>query len=304
MTTTIWRRTSAGLCVLLMLLAVLATGCNIFSWTHDEGGSSDAETLVQDARDALLDQKYSEALQYARKGIENDPAPMKYPELRWIGASAVLAESGVNLSQLMNALSNSSGTFKASGGGTPHIADTYQILNLTTEELLALASSCPQALAFLAEVLDALANGDITPQDIIGFQFDIELGFGVSSLMTAFLTVIDEDNSLDNGFVQNPDIKIYVLDNGAYAITDASGMPIDPTPYVCPLWPELCGALLGINQAYATATLPNAWGDVSCGPGSVGPLYGTPDENYVIGQVLRFVHDGLSLLTQTVTCTP
>jgi hypothetical protein len=307
MTSTIPRRTSGLVLVCLLLLSVTTTGCNIFSWTHDEGGSSDSETLVQDARDALLDQKYAEALAYAKKGIENDPAPMQYPELRWIGASAALSDAGVNLSQILNALTDQGINPKAAPETAPRIAEAYQILNLSTEELLALASSCPLAVEWLGQVLDALANGDITPQDVIGLQFDIELGFGISSLMTSFLTVIDEDNDLSNGFVQNPDLQIWVGDNGEYAFLDSLGQPVDPAPYVCPagahsVWPLLCDALVGLNEAYATAILPDTWQVLDCTNGTIPPLLQAPNEDYIIGQVLRFVHEGLRLLTQTVTC--
>jgi hypothetical protein len=292
------RRTGSNLLLGVLAMAVLTTGCNIFSWTHDEGGSSSSDTLARDARDALLDGKFSEALEYAKKGIENDPPPMQQPLLRWIAASAVLGESGVNLSALMNSLSNPNAG-KAGTDGIPGIAEQYQILNLTAQELLALAQSCPQAVAFLSEVLDALRNGDITPADIIGYQFDIELGFSIASLMTAFLSALDMDQDLTNGFIQNPDVQIWADTNGGYRFT-YQGNDADPfikANLICPLWHLYCDALLGLNLAYATAILPATWGPVTCSPTGVGPLPGTPDETYIIGQVLDFAHKGITALS-------
>ena len=306
MTSMIHRRAGSTLLVSLLLLSVLTTGCNIFSWTHDEGGSSNATTLAQDARAALLAGKYSEALEDAKKGIENDPAPMQEPELRWIAASAVLADAGVNMTSLMDALSNPNPT-KVGLGDTPGIATRYDLFNLGPADLLALAQSCPQALGFLAEVLDALRNGDITPADIIGLQFDIELGFSISSLMTAFLTALDENQNLLDGFVQNSFVTIWADTDGGYGF-DYTG-PGDPQTFireqlVCPLWDLYCGALIGLNQAYATAIAPAAWGPVTCTQAEVGSLPGTPDDSYIVGQILPFVHDGIAVLHLQYLQTP
>jgi hypothetical protein len=123
--------------------------------------------------------------------------------------------------------------------------------------------------------------------------------------MTGFLTAIDENRDLSDGFVQNPDLTIWV-NGSAYEFRYTGSDPnFIPNQVVCPLWADFCDALMGLNQAYATAILPEPWGEATCDDMGNVALDGTPDEGYIIGQVLRFVADGLSEIGQTyLPCTP
>ncbi|MFQ5598948.1 MAG: hypothetical protein ACE5G2_00180 [Candidatus Krumholzibacteriia bacterium] len=296
-------RGRGGPLLLLIPLALLIAGCNIFSWTHDEGGSDDPETLLQDAEDALLDRDWDQALQFARKGIELDPPPMRFPRLRYVAAQAVLGRADISISTYLSVFTNQSSPGKAGGGRLPGLA--YELLDLTPEELRAIAESCPQAVGFLREILDALEAGDIGPEDLLGIEFDVDVGFGVAALLTAFVTTLDEDHQLGNGFVRDSLVTIEAFDDGGYTFT--YGGPGDSDTFileelVCPLWvstggeASFCDALEGIYDAHRVALGIAAPVDLGCGCAGVGPLPVVPDESFIIGQVLSFVHAGIDRL--------
>lgn len=285
----------------LLLPGMLALGgCNIFSWTHDEGGSDDPETLLQDAEDALLDKDWDAALAAAEKGIKLDPK-LDYPRLRYVATQAVLGGAGISLSSYFDAFTSPSKPAVA-GADFPRLAG--ELLNLSLEELLAIAESCPQAVAFLAELIDGLETGQITPDDLLGIKFDVEVGFGVANLLTALITTLDEDQDLSNGFVKTAFVRIESNDAG---YTFAYTGPGDANTFVrtqllCPLWSQFCDALNGIYDAYRTATAPEGWPeDLTCTPAVVDAIPTNPplDDGYIIGQMLDFVRDGLALLRQT-----
>lgn len=282
-----WLRT-----VLAMAMCAVLAGCNIFDWTHDEGSSDDPETLLQDAEDALLDRDYARALQAAEKGIAQDPPPMRFPRLRYVATQAVLGQSGVSISSYLTAFTSRNAPAKAS---PLRPAAPYDLLNISEAELRAIATACPRAIEFLAQILDALQRGEITPADLAGIQFDVDLGFGIANLLVAFVTVLDADQNLANGFVLDPRVRILADDTGGYTL-QFSGP--DSDAYItctlfCPQRPLFCGALEGLWDAYRDAKGLGVPADIGCGGTGPSALPVTVDTSFLIGEVLQFVHTGL-----------
>ncbi|UCE03626.1 MAG: hypothetical protein JSW67_05425 [Candidatus Latescibacterota bacterium] len=305
-----WRRA-----VLALAVPAFLAGCNIFSWTHDEGSSDDPATLLKDAEDALLTQDYDEALQYAQKGIDNDPG-LGFPRLRYVAAQAVLGRADISIEDYLTVFTDESSLQKAGGSGAQLDAE---LLDMTLEELRALAEACPAAVAYLRELLDALEAGRIGAEDLLGIQFDVDLGFAISSLLTTFVTILDEDRNLDNGFTENPRITIMSGARGGYRLDYDCPDPTVPDcervfvrcELVCPLWyrsaPEraadprgasFCEALEGVYDAYRLAVGGDAPADIGCGETSLGPKPTPINEDFIIGQVLDFVYDGVERLFQ------
>ena len=304
-----WRRLLGCLLIPLLLPSALAlSGCNIFSWTHDEGSSDDPETLLQDAEDALLDQKWDEALAAAKKGIALDPN-LDVPRLRYVASQAVLGGAGVSVSSYYNVFTNQPkpGFAGKSDGGMPHVADVDTLLDISVDELIAIAQACPQSVAFLGELLTGLESGQITPADLLGIEFDVEIGFGIGALLSAFVTTLDVDQNLDNGFVLNNQVNLLYDDQLPGYLFSYTG-PGDPNTFIrqtllCPLWDTwFCPGLNALYDAYRTAATPEGWPeDMVCGVGGVGSIPTSPplDDSYVAGQILAYVQDGLALLQQT-----
>lgn len=275
-------------------LVLVVSGCNIFSWTHDEGSSDDPEVLLQDAEDALLDREYDKALQYAEKGIAQDPS-IGVPRLRYVAAQAVLGRGGISIASFLNAFTNQSGQPKP---GTRTAGGSYQLLNLSLAELQEIARSCPAAVRFLSEILQALEEGRVRPEDLSDILFDVNVGVGVGQLLTAFVTILDGDQDLSNGFTPTELVRLEADETGGYRIVYTG--PEDPVTYVrcnlwCPLRVLFCSALEGIHDAYSTAKgLPPD--DLCSGNGPVRPKPQLIDTEFVIGQVLDFTYDGVASL--------
>jgi hypothetical protein len=301
--------------VLALAIPIFLAGCNIFSWTHDEGSSDDPETLLKDAEDALLTKDYDEALQYAQKGIDNDPG-LGFPRLRYVAAQAVLARADISIEDYLAVFTDESLLQKAGESGAQLDSE---LLDLTLEELRAIAEACPAAVAYLRELLDALEAGRIGAEDLLGIQFDVDLGFAISSLLTAFVTILDEDRDLDNGFTDDPRITIEAGADGGYKLDYECPDPSVPDckrvfvrcELVCPLWyrsveeraadpdgASFCEALEGIYDAYRLAVGGDAPADIGCSETSLGPKPTPIDEDFIIGQVLDFVYDGIEGLFQ------
>jgi len=298
------RLASLRLAILTTAIALLCAGCNIFSWTHDEGSSNDPETLLADAEGALLKRDYDAALQYASKGIQNDPH-LAFPRLRYVASQAVLARAGISISDYFRVFTNR----KATADGR-HPVVRYDLLNLTAEELRTIASACPQATVYLRELIEGLQDGVITTAALAGARFDVDVGFAVGSLLTAFVTILDADQDLSNGFERHPDITIVADDFGGYDIEYTGTQPRDAfisCNLVCPLWSRapdavpgyasICEALEGIYDAYLTSVGadPDA-SAIGCTESSIGEKPASIDMSAIVGQMLDFVYDGVAAL--------
>ncbi len=300
-------------------IALVCVGCNIFSWTHDEGGSDDPETLLGDAEAALLRRDYDDALRFAEKGIANDPG-LQVPRLRYVASQAVLARSRISISDYFSVFTNQKARAKASGSpengpsgaGRSSPGDRMRsnhLLDLSLEELRAIASACPQAVAYLRELIEGLQDGSITSADLAGARFDVDAGFAVGSLLTAFVTILDIDQNLNNGFDQHPDVRIVADDAGGYDVEYTGTQPRDEfisCVLVCPLWSRppdsvpgfasICEALEGVYDAYLTAKGQSTTVDIGCTDTSMGPKPANIDTDIIVGQMLDFVYDGVRQL--------
>jgi nitrogen fixation-related uncharacterized protein len=292
--------------LLVSSVALLCVGCNIFSWTHDDGASDDPERLLEDAEDALLNRDWDDALQFAVKGIEKDPG-LEFPRLRYVAAQAVLARAGISISSYLNAFTNQTVRAKGSADGR-RLVVRDDLLNLTLEELQAIASACPQAVAYLRELVEGLENGTITNADLAGARFDVDVGFAVGSLLTAFVTILDADQDLTNGFERSDDIRIVTEESGGYDIVYTGTQPRDEfisNTLVCPLWSRppdavpgfasIMEALEGVYDAYLVAKGADTTTDIGCGP-ALGDKPLDIDTDIIVGQMLDFVYDGVAEL--------
>ncbi|HVP58467.1 MAG TPA: hypothetical protein VMU02_10240 [bacterium] len=242
----------------LILLVLLAGGCNLFSPFYDEGKSNDRDDIIGDVQAALERGEPDKAYEYASRGIE------KYPgcaSLYYLGAVAKVQSSDVGFTDFASMLRSEN---KGQGGYAAALSafqrglaqgDTTWFLDLSPDDLARMAGAFSVSYDYLDSVLTIIARpGGATKEEIEQFQGDSQLGLGISGLMKTMLTVLDQDHNLDNGFVLSPTIRAFRTATGGWSFTAT----LDPA-VICGAWDWLETGQEALYDHYRTVvggTLP------------------------------------------------
>ena len=280
--------------VLLLVVVLLLGGCNLFSPFYDEGKAESLDDTIGDVQAALERGEPDQAFKYALDGIE------KYPEsvtLHYLGAVAKVQTADVNFTDFASMIRDDDGDggYSASprlplGRGLA-VGDTTFFLDLSPDELAAMAAAFDTSYAFLKAAVDLIEAGEATDEELQEFGGDIHLGLGVAGLLKAVLTVIDVNHNLSDGFELHPTIRAYETPDG-WGFTAI----LDPA-VVCDAMPWLRVAQEALYDHYRSvvggAELPE---DI---PGSLVYVrlpWITPniDDGTLTGEIFAAVHNGIA----------
>ena len=110
-------RLGIPVCITLALLALVATGCNVYEGLYEEGDSDDATVLFEDARIALQQDRPEEAIEHLRKALVHVPdnEPLLRKQIQTKLASAVLEVQEINVLSLKRIADNLNGEATSQG---------------------------------------------------------------------------------------------------------------------------------------------------------------------------------------------
>jgi hypothetical protein len=182
----------------------------------------------------------------------------------------------------------------------PAAGDTTWFLDLSPEDLARMADGFSVSFAYLDSVIAIIGRGEATEQEVEDIQADSQLGLGISGLLKAILTVLDEDHDLANGFVLHPSISAYTTPDGGWSFTAS----LDPV-VICGAMPDLLVAQEALYDHYRGVV----GGDL---PADIPEDYiYRPTENWVnpwidedtlTGEFFGNVHDGISSFHEKYPC--
>lgn len=222
--------------VLLVLFTALL-GCensNIFSWSHEKGGDDSVEALAVDARSALIDGDYDEAIELYNKILEKDPDSS---DALYGLAAAELKEAGLDIADLLPKFlneENTSSSISVPGASQVSASDVENLLPAL--DFKKIEEGTRKAIAALEEIASGRADGTIPADDI-----DVNLNLAIAKVLhaAAFLlnkynVDIKEDFSVTNiNLISQADKDIVIaeiesaLDNNLYVITRLTDIDID-----------------------------------------------------------------------------
>jgi len=210
--------------LLLILVLLLAGGCNLFSPFHDEGKSDDLDDIVGDVEAALERGEPAKAYEYAVAGIEKHPESLA---LHYLGAVARVQSAEIGFSDF-SAIFRSDGD-DLDGGDMASVAvpfvrrvaqgDTVFFFELPDEELAGMADAFNTSFGLLESAAGLLGEGNVSAEDRANFEGDTYLGLGVSAVVTAMLTIIDQDRDLGDGFMRDPEAKVFETDEAGWGFS-------------------------------------------------------------------------------------
>lgn len=203
--------------ILLMLAVLVAGGCNLFSPFHDEGGSDNLDDIIGDVEAALERGEPDKAYQYAVEGIEKYPNSVS---LHYLGAVAAVQDAEIGFADFASMVRSGD-----EDDGEPYVAmlrawspaqgeTTFFFEDLSPEDLEAMAEAFNTSYGLLEAAIQLIEDGEVTPEELADFESDTRLGLGVSGLLKAVLTVLDQDHDLANGFSLDPSIDVFETESG------------------------------------------------------------------------------------------
>jgi hypothetical protein len=291
---------------ILALLLLAAGGCNLFSPFHDEGKSDDLDDIIGDVQAALERGEPDRAYQYAADGIEKFPSSVA---LHYLGAVARVQVADIGFADFASMLRSAD-----EDDGEPYSllplyrgaaadTDTVFFLDLSQEDLERIAGGFNTSYQLLHRALELIADGDATKEEIEDLGSDIQLGFGISALLKAMLTVIDQDHELGTGFQLDPSIKVYETEEGW-------GFRVGADPgVICPAMDYLLEAEQAIYQHYRSVADPGAPADIfaecpTCADQLTDywPAEYMIDDGALAGEFLANVHNGIVNFRAQHTC--
>jgi hypothetical protein len=291
--------------VFLVLLLLVAGGCNLFSPFHDEGKSDDLEDIIGDVQAALERGEPDKAYQYATDGIKKYPTSVT---LHYLGAVARVQVADIGFADFASMLRSADGdddepySLLPLGRGAVADTDTVFFLDLSQEDLERIAGGFNTSYALLDSALALIAGGLAAEEEIEDLGSDIELGFGISALLKAMLTVIDQDHDI-SVFELDPSIKIYETDEGWGFRAGA-----DPD-VICPAMEYLLEAEKAIYQHYRSVADPDAPADIfaecpACRDQLTDywPAEYMIDDGALSGEFFANVHNGIVNFRAQHTC--
>ncbi len=289
----------------LFLLLVLVGGCNLYSPFYDEGKSDDLDDIKGDVQAALERGEPDKAYEYAVRGIKKHPDCVS---LYYLGAVAKVQDADVGFTDFASMLRGEDGGSDLALGRPPlywsvAAGETTFFLDLSPEKLATMAMAFNTSYDLLEEAADLVAQGKATPEELEDFEGDIQLGLGISGLLTAILTVLDYSHDLDDedGFVLNPLIKAYEFEGGGWAFTAT----VDPSD-ICKSMPWLVVAQEALYDHYRGVVGGDLPADIPSGYQFIKTEFWTDptiDTGTVTGEFFANVHDGIVSFHEKYSCS-
>ena len=268
---------------------LLICSCNIFEPFYDEGKSGDLEGIINDVEMALERGEPGKAAEYAERGLQLYPESVS---LLYLAAVSSINENGINFVDYIDIVRSNTdywvrtgsrpGAWQTAGWDT-----TFFFEDLSEEEIGRLASVFHKCYRYLLRAALLIADGRATREEIARFESDIQLSLGVSGILSAVLTVIDEDHDLENGFVLDSEIRLFEIeDEWGFTGVDFS--------IVCGIFPVLLDAQEALYDHYRRI-------NPSEDPADIPPEYrcrNIPwiDEDTFSGELFAAVHRGIMSL--------
>lgn len=142
----------------VVAISVSLAACNVFDGLYEEGGSSDVETLVADARAAIQDGRSSDAVAYLQKAHQMKPSNI---EVRVELASALLSHHKIDVmlvSELANEVDSNADTPSKGTGCPDDLACNFDCA--TMKKVQAFSYKDSKAYLRLEETLGVLEQVD------------------------------------------------------------------------------------------------------------------------------------------------
>ncbi len=276
----------------LVSLVVFAAGCNIFGVFYDEGESDDLDDVVGDVQAALERGDPGAAYRYAMRGLELYPESLS---LLYLGSLAKAQENDVTFVDFVRMIRQEDEEALASRilplAGTQ---DTTFFLQLSPEDLARLAESFSISYSLLARAVEIINEGQASPSEVREFESDITLGLGISGLLTAIFTVIDEDHDLSNGFELHPNIRAFETEEG-WGFTAVADSQV-----ICDAFDEMLVAQEALYDHYRSVVGLDEPEDIP--PDSLFAELPWIDEETLSGEFFAAVHRGIISLHEDYRC--
>lgn len=192
--------------IVLLLLAMLVAGCNIFSPFSSGDKDNDPQALLSEAQSQLKNNNPKEALTLLERAKQLSP---QTPTIRYFHAVATIRAYNVNFEAFIDALQQSVSGGSANKGWetVAAVTDTFRLFDFTEAELQNLLNVFAAVKEDLDPVVAGLINGTIKPEE---FQYanDAYLSCGVAALVYGFVLMLDQDHNAANGFILDPRISL------------------------------------------------------------------------------------------------
>lgn len=182
----------------LCLIGLLGfTGCsngNLFGGLHNRGDSSDTETLLSEASNALREKDYGAARNLYERVLAQDP---KNSDALYGAASAAIGSSGLNLGNILSNVVKQTNAAPSILGLADLIADSRESIRpaasnanslLAGVDLEALNAVIDTAICRLSKIVAGAADGSIPPNDI-----DVLLNLGSLCVIRGVLKPLREN---------------------------------------------------------------------------------------------------------------
>jgi hypothetical protein len=268
-------------------------GCNLFSPFHDEGKSDNLDDIIGDVEAALERGEPDKAYEYAVDGIEKYPTSVT---LHYLGAVAAVQDAEIGFADFASMV-------RSSDSGEPYLAllrpyapavgeTTFFFEDVSPEDLANMADAFNTSYGLLEAAVELIGEGQSTPEELGDFEGDIQLGLGISGLLKAILTVLDDDHDLANGFDLNPAIAAFKTESG-WEFT-AAVIP----EVVCDAMPWLRVAEEALYDHYKSVVGGDMPEDIPIGNLNVYTYSGSwegpaIDDGMLTGEIFASVHNGI-----------
>jgi hypothetical protein len=281
--------------VTLVLVLLLAGGCNLFSPFHDEGNSDSLDDIIGDVQAALERGEPDKAYDYAVDGIDKHPESVT---LHYLAAVARVQDAKIGFTDFASMLRSGDGdgsallVLHATG---PAEGDTTFFLDLSPEVLASMAGAFNTTYELLEAAVQLIEEGAATPQELDDFLGDINLGLGISGLLKAILTVLDTDHDLENGFVLSSVIRAFEYED-QWGDTHWGFSAVVVPSVVCGAMPYLRvgeEALYDHYRYVAGGSLPENIPAVYLNLRVEDWSSPRIDEDLLTGEIFAAVHDGI-----------
>ncbi len=170
--------------LLVLLLAVLLAGCNVFEPFHSPGSSDNIDDLLSDAHDSLEKGDYRRALEIMDKAMTIAPGD---PRVRYLHAVAAVRAHDVDMLDVLDILQPADKDFPVDAAG-------QRVLLMTDAEL----ENMYDAFRIVSVDLEPLMNEMLARgAELRGMREseDVFLSFGVSETILGMLRVLDNDDT-------------------------------------------------------------------------------------------------------------
>lgn len=270
----------------LALVCVAALGaCNIFSPFHTPGASDNVDDLVSDAREALDEENYTQALVYMDKAMRIDPGD---PRVRYLHAVATVKVHGIDLIDIVEIFQPGEGQTIVSGD---------RVLFLSGAELGNLFA----AFSVVRTDLEPLVNRMVgTGRELskIRESDDVLMSYGISETLLGMLRILDNDDT-PGEFTLDDRVVIEKTDTEYVISLDASIVdPFERDRIVDAAieygWPHLVAGRAAFYLYYQFVINRRIWTDGVPAPPMTLPQ--PVDRATVVGDMADFVDEGVRAL--------